>query len=91
MASLAGRGRERLYVREYEIKEERGGERKKIGRDKSVGDISVIGNKRKAVGNDIIEVEIEVEDKVELGVVQIVKVESEVVIEVEVESLLGGS
>ena len=90
---MAGRGRERLYVREYEIKEEKGGERKKIGRDKSVGDISVIGNKRKAVGNDIIEVEVEVEveDKVELGVVQIVKAESEVVIEVEVESLLGGS
>ena len=90
---MAGRGRERLYVREYEIKEGKGGERKKIGRDKSVGDISVIGNKRKAVGNDIIEVEVEVEveDKVELGVVQIVKAESEVVIEVEVESLLGGS
>ena len=87
---MAGRGRERLYVREYEIKEEKGGESRKIGRDKSVGDISVIGNKRKAVGNDIIEVEVEVEDKVELGVVQIVK-ESEVVIEVEVESLLGGS
>ena len=88
---MAGRGRERLYVREYEIKEEKGGERKKISRDKSVGDISVIGNKRKAAENDIIEVEIEVKDKAELGVVQIVKVESEVVIEVEVESLLGGS
>ena len=84
MASLAGRGRERFYVREYERDEKKGGERVEIDKDDSFTAISEIGKKRKPVGTERVESNVNVE--VELGAEQTVNAEIEV--EEKIELLL---
>ena len=84
MASLAGRGRERFYVREYERDEKKGGERVEIDKDYSFTAISEIGKKRKPAGNERVESNVNVE--VELGAEQTVNGEFEV--EEKIELLL---